>query len=208
MTDINVTVSPSQTTGIVLSAGVSAPYTFISPLSNSTNTISLKGLTGFGTAGQIIATNATTNGLEWSSAGSGTVTSVSVTSANGISGTVANSTTTPAITLLLGDIVPTTVNGITLSGTGTATISVTGSSSLSGSNTGDTAKTNITGASCTGSDGDLSRTYNLGTTIKSGNIVVVNRATLMETIDYTKSGTTFTFGGVNIYDADALMIIN
>jgi len=36
--------------------------------------------------------------------GSGTVTSVSVTTANGVSGTVANATTTPAITLSLGDI--------------------------------------------------------------------------------------------------------
>lgn len=39
----------------------------------------------------------------------GTVTSVSVVSANGISGTVANSTTTPAITLTLGDITPNSV---------------------------------------------------------------------------------------------------
>lgn len=36
--------------------------------------------------------------------GSGTVTSVSVTTANGVSGTVSNPTTTPAITLSLGDI--------------------------------------------------------------------------------------------------------
>ena len=42
------------------------------------------------------------------SAGTGTVTSVSVTTANGVSGTVATSTTTPAITLTLGAITPTT----------------------------------------------------------------------------------------------------
>lgn len=39
----------------------------------------------------------------------GTVTSVSVTTANGVSGTVATATTTPAITLALGAITPTTV---------------------------------------------------------------------------------------------------
>jgi len=43
------------------------------------------------------------------SAGSGTVTSVSVTTANGVSGSVANPTSTPAITLTLGAITPTTV---------------------------------------------------------------------------------------------------
>lgn len=45
---------------------------------------------------------------------SGTVTSVSVTTANGVSGTVANATTTPDITLTLGDITPT---GIVITGT-------------------------------------------------------------------------------------------
>lgn len=46
--------------------------------------------------------------------GSGTVTTVSVTTANGVSGTVTNPTTTPAITLTLGDITPTSV--VTING--------------------------------------------------------------------------------------------
>ncbi len=55
--------------------------------------------------------------------GSGTVTSVSVTTANGVSGSVATATTTPAITLTLGAITPTTVNGLTIStSTGTLTV--------------------------------------------------------------------------------------
>ena len=47
----------------------------------------------------------------WSSvsAGSGTVTTVSVATANGFSGTVANATTTPAITIIAGAITPNTV---------------------------------------------------------------------------------------------------
>lgn len=65
--------------------------------------------------------------------GSGTVTTVSVTTANGVSGTVANATTTPAISLALGAITP---SSVAASGT------VTGSN-LSGTNTGD--QTNITG---------------------------------------------------------------
>lgn len=70
-------------------------------------------------------------------AGVGTVTSVSVTTANGISGTVADPTSTPAITLDLGDITPTSV---------AASGSVTGAN-LSGTNTGD--QTNISGNAAT-----------------------------------------------------------
>lgn len=54
----------------------------------------------------------------WTAAGTGTVTSVSVTTANGVSGSVATSTTTPAITLTLGAITPTSVASTgTVSGT-------------------------------------------------------------------------------------------
>jgi hypothetical protein len=49
-----------------------------------------------------------------SSGGTGTVTSVSVVNANGVSGTVATASTTPAITLSLGAITPTTVNGLSI----------------------------------------------------------------------------------------------
>ena len=77
--------------------------------------------------------------------GSGTVTSVSVTTANGVSGTVATATTTPAITFTLGAITPTTVNGITFSGTGS--VANSGTSSLtsftgSGSHSGTSSGTN------------------------------------------------------------------
>ncbi len=69
--------------------------------------------TAVGGAGTVL-TDAAGNGvLSWVSAGgTGTVTTVSVASANGFSGTVANATTTPAITIIAGDITPTSV-GIT-----------------------------------------------------------------------------------------------
>ena len=80
----------------------------------------------------------------------GTVTSVSVTTANGVSGTVATATTTPSISLTLGAITPTSVNGITLSGSGSLANSgtssltgFTGSGTSSGANTGD--QTSVTG---------------------------------------------------------------
>ena len=55
-------------------------------------------------------------------ASSGSVTTVSVVTANGVSGSVANATTTPAITLTLGAIAPTSVNGITFTGTSSTTM--------------------------------------------------------------------------------------
>ncbi len=67
----------------------------------------------------------------------GTVTSVSVTTANGVSGTVTDPNTTPAISLTLGAITPTSVNSVTLSGSATPTLAVTGASTVSGTNTGD-----------------------------------------------------------------------
>jgi hypothetical protein len=89
-------------------------------------------------------------------AGTGTVTSASVVSANGISGTVATATTTPAITLSLGAITPASVaaagivTGSNLSGTHTG--------NSSGVNTGDettaTIKTKL-GAATALADGYL-----------------------------------------------------
>lgn len=79
--------------------------------------------------------------------GSGTVSTVSVATANGFSGTVANATTTPAITIIAGAITPTSVNGVTVSGSSTPTLAVTGTTAVSGSNTGD--QTNISGNAAT-----------------------------------------------------------
>lgn len=69
--------------------------------------------------------------------GTGTVTSVSVTTDNGVSGSVATATTTPAITITLGNISPTSV---TSTFTGGLTGNVTGNcSGSSGSCTGNAA---------------------------------------------------------------------
>lgn len=76
-----------------------------------------------------------------SGGGTGSVTSVSVVSANGLSGTVASATTTPAITLTAGALTPTSVNGLVLStlstgytiagGTVSKTLTVNNTTSLS-----------------------------------------------------------------------------
>lgn len=74
------------------------------------------------------------------SGSAGTVTSVSVVTANGVSGTVATATTTPAITLTLGAITPSSV---------AATGTVTGSN-LSGTNTGNVTIGTANGLSLSG----------------------------------------------------------
>jgi len=81
-----------------------------------------------------------------SGGGSGTVTSVSVTSANGFAGTVATATTTPAITL------STTINAAALAGNGTAiaAATTTGTGSTVVLNTSPTLVTPILGTPASG----------------------------------------------------------
>lgn len=77
----------------------------------------------------------------------GTVTSVSVVTANGVSGSVATAGTTPAITLTLGAITPSsvaasgTVTGSNLSGTNTGDQTITLTGDVTGSGTGSFAAT-------------------------------------------------------------------
>jgi trimeric autotransporter adhesin len=103
---------------------------------SSTNLTSLAGLT-YASASFVKMTAAGTFSLDTTAYGTGSVTSVSVTTANGVSGTVATSTTTPAITITLGAITPSTVNGLTLTAaaTGFTVAGGTTSKTLTVSNT-------------------------------------------------------------------------
>ena len=102
--------------------------------------------------------------------GSGTVTSVSIVSANGVSGAVSNPTTTPAVTLSLGAITPTSV---------VASGAISGSN-LSGTNTGD--QTNITGNA-----GTVTTNANL-----TGDVTSVGNATTLSTTSVTAGSYTNT----------------
>ena len=132
---------PGPTGGGVTSVNVSGGTTGLStsggPITGS-GTITLGGVLAVASGG----TGATTAAAALTSLGAypasnpnnytsngGTVTTVSVTTANGVSGTVATDTTTPAISLALGAITPTSV---------AASGNVTGTN-LSGTNTGDQA---------------------------------------------------------------------
>ena len=132
----------------------------------------LKGLTpssGGGTANFLRA-----DGTWTTPAGGGTVTSVSVVTANGVSGTVATATTTPAITLTLGAVTPSSV---------AATGTVTGSN-LSGTNTGDQTITltgNVTGTG----------TGSFVATIPAGTVTLAQQANVATgTVFYRKTAAT------------------
>lgn len=132
---------PGPTGGGVTSVNVSGGTTGLTtsggPITSS-GTITLGGVLAVasGGTGAITAPAALTslgaypasNPNNYTSNG-GTVTTTSVVTANGVSGTVANDSTTPAITIILGAITPTSV---------AASGAVTGSN-LSGNNTGDQA---------------------------------------------------------------------
>jgi hypothetical protein len=133
--------------------------------------------------------------------GSGTVTSVSVTTANGVSGSVATATTTPAITLTLGAITPSsvaatgTVTGSNLSGTNTGDQTITLTGDVTGTGTGSFATTIATNAV---TDAKFRQSAGLSVVGRSGNttgntadIVAANDAEVLR-----RSGTAVGFGTV------------
>lgn len=110
----NGATSGTSTISVPAVAGTSRKFQL--PPDNGTNTFVL----------QTDGTGITT-WVPAATGGAGTVTTVSVVTANGVSGSVANATTTPAITLTLGAITPTTVNGVTIPTT-TDTVALLGTS--------------------------------------------------------------------------------
>ena len=129
-----------------------------------------------GNSGKVLSTNGSTT--SWAAAGVGSVTNVSVTTANGVSGTVATSTTTPAISLTLGAITPSSV---------AATGTVTGTN-LSGTNTGD--QTTITGNAGSATILQTARAIN-GVNFDGSAAITVTAAgsTLSDTVPIAKGGT-------------------
>lgn len=120
--------------------------------------------------------------------GSGTVTSVSVVSANGFAGTVATATTTPAITIT------TTINSPVLAGNGTALIAATttGSTSTVVLQTSPTLITPVLGVATATSINGLTITSSTGTlTITNAKVFTVSNTLTLTAND----GSTLAIGG-------------
>ena len=110
----------------------------------------------------------------------GSVTSVSVVPANGITGTVANPNTTPAITLALGAITPTTVNGVQFIGASSPKLTVIGTCGIENNNTGDQT-ISLTGDVTGSGTGTFSATITSGavnTSKLGGDITAAGKALL------------------------------
>ncbi len=133
----NITITPAGSNITIAATGAS--LTFADSLVNTAGTVTLVGDTASPTASQYYGTNSgsTLGFYNLPAPGTGTVTSVSVVSANGLAGTVATSTTTPAITL------STSITGI-LQGNGTA---------ISAATTGNLTDAGTDGITVTGGTG-------------------------------------------------------
>jgi len=134
--------------------------------------------------------------IDSASGGSGTVTSVSVVSANGFAGTVATETTTPAITL------STTVNAPVLAGNGTAiaAATTTGSGSTVVLNTAPTFATSITTPAVLATANDSGALGAAGTAFSDLFLAeggVINWDSGDATL--TQSGNSMTFGGISTF---------
>lgn len=150
----NATTTPAITLSTTITGLFKGNGTAISAAVSNTDYQSPIALTTTGTSGAATFNGTTLNIPQYTAGGgSGTVTTVSVVTANGVSGSVANATTTPAITITLGAITPSTVNGLTLAalatgftiagGTTSKTLTVPSDATVSGTNTGD--QSSVTG---------------------------------------------------------------
>lgn len=167
-----------------------------------------------GTAGLILQTQGSGANPVWASVTGGTVISVSVVTASGISGTVANATTTPAITLTLGDITPSSI------ALGTGSITMTGSIAATGARvtkgwftdieTTNALVGNITGSAATVTGAAQAAITSLGTlttltvddiTINGNTISSAGASTLAIT---PTAGQAITFDGTVTLDAGVI----
>ena len=120
-----------------------------------------------GTAGQVLQSSGTTSAPTWVTPSGGTVTSVSTAAANnGVTATWSMSSPTPALTIGLGAITPSSVNGLTLTsiatgfsvagGTTSKTLTVNNTLGFSGT---DASTLNIGGGGTLGSNAFTSTAF-------------------------------------------------
>lgn len=156
---------------------------------------------GVGTDGYVLtADSSTATGLKWAAVtGTGTVTSVSVVSANGFAGSVATASTTPAITLT------TTITGL-LKGNGTAiSAAVSGTDYAPATSGTSILKGNGSGGfsnASAGTDYEVPLTFSTGLT-RATNTITVNTSQNISTLsNLTTNGFVKTSGGTGALSID------
>lgn len=149
---------------------------------------------GVGTDGYVLtADSSTATGLKWAAVtGTGTVTSVSVVSANGFAGSVATATTTPAITL------STTITGL-LKGNGTAiSAAVSGTDYAPATSGTSILKGNGSGGfsnASAGTDYEVPLTFSTGLTRTVNTVTVNTTQNIAKLSNLTSNGFVKTSGG-------------
>lgn len=180
-------------------ATANAGFNALSPSTTKGDLISFSTVNarlGVGSNGQVLtADSGQTLGVKWATPTTGTVTTVSVVTANGVSGSVSNPTTTPAITLTLGAITPSSVAAV-----GTVT-----GSNLSGTNTGDQTIT-LTGDVTGSGTGSFATTIAVGAvTDTKGSLANKPAVTVVATTNQTLSGLP-TIDGVTVVDGSIALL--
>ena len=164
-----------------------------------------------GVAGQTLTSGGPSGNAVWSNAGAGSVTDVSIVPANGLTGSVATSTSTPAITL------GTTITGIAYGdGTGFLPVTIGAGLSFSGgtlSATGSGTVTSISVASANGfagaSSGGSTPTLTLTTSVSGllyGNAGALSPVTIGAGLSFV-GGTLSNTGGGATYTGQAPIVV-
>lgn len=179
----------------------------------TTNGTTITAKTGAVTNGHVALWNSNGDLIDGGTpGGTGTVTSVSVVTANGVSGSVANPTSTPAITLTLGNITPTSVaatNNITTSaGSMTANGNITSQTGnlvagTANSSTGKIVLNNATGINSTSLQAGASApslNYILPTASPSGTQFLVSSTPSGSDVQLSWSSTIGGYQGINNYE--------
>ncbi len=220
------TTAPAYKLDVVGTGNFTGNITAANLSGTNTGDITIASANGLSLAGQALsmstASTTTTGALtnaDWNtfnSKGGGSVTSASVVTANGVSGTVATATTTPAITLTLGNITPTSVTATgALSGTqltstiatGTAPLVITSTTPVANLSIGGNAATVTTNANLTGM---VTSTGNATTVVTNANLTgevtsVGNAATLNNAAVIGKTLTGYVSGAGTVAASDNIL---
>ena len=160
--------------------------------------------TAYGTSGQVLtsAGNATPT---WTTPTTGTVTAVSVVSANGFTGTVANPTTTPAITLTTSITGILQGNGTAISAastTGTGSVVLSASPTFTGTvvapiiNAGAATALTLQSASTTALTIDTSQNVGIGTTSPQYKLDAFGAGQFRATTNTTSNAAWYSIGSI------------
>jgi hypothetical protein len=194
-TGLTTSGGPITTSGTITLAGTLAIANGGTGQTTANTAFNALAPTQTGNSGKFLTTDGTNT--SWLTITAGTVTSVSVVTANGVSGSVATATTTPAITLTLGDITPSSVS--------TPSVAITNAGSSSINTLTKTTTTSVTQTSvATFSTTSLGAAKFIVRMVQGTNIQVIELLLVTDgtTVYITQYGSVASGSDVSTFDAD------